>query len=273
MKTATVILVLAGTASIGFVGWRVHAMRKQTVNHFAVVGDASSSYTGGCASVVGAAEEVVRVSQVSRGSTLTVLMTGDTQSANEPRELARYLVPASRKIIEDRHANERRQSEILRDIATKCHAVSPASISPVFMGVREAIASLRAQGCGSGSHCELQVATDLEENVEPAFKAALDSRGGTRGSLVRSFGEKLKNDGIEVVFCGLAATGGGPRDSLRRTVNRRNRRDSRREDRLQQVWSSVFTNRDSVRFEPFCPSWSDPDLSREAVFGGYKTRR
>src|SRR5712692_4139261 len=148
MKTTTVIVLLAGIASIGFIGWRVHAMRKQTVNHFAVVGDASLSYTGGCASLVGSAEELVRVSQASRGSTLTVLMTGDAASANEPRELARYLVPASRKIIEDRHANEHRQSEILRDIAAKSHAVAPASISPVFMGVKEAIASLRAQECG-----------------------------------------------------------------------------------------------------------------------------
>jgi hypothetical protein len=57
MKTTTLIMFLASTASIGFIGWRVHAMHNQTVNHFAVVGDASLSYTGGCASVVGLAEQ------------------------------------------------------------------------------------------------------------------------------------------------------------------------------------------------------------------------
>src|SRR5437016_4562846 len=98
MKPTTVILLVASAASIGFIGWRVYAIRKQTVNHFAVVGDASLSYTGGCASVVGSAEEELHTARVSHGSTLTVLMTGDANSANEPRELARYLVPTGRKV-------------------------------------------------------------------------------------------------------------------------------------------------------------------------------
>jgi hypothetical protein len=264
MKTAAVIVLLASAASIGFIGWRVHAIHTQIASHFAVVGDASLSYTGGCASVVGLAEEGLRSARLSQGSSITVLMTGDANSANEPRELARYRVPISRKVIEDRHADERRQSEILHDIAARCHAVSPASISPVFMAVKEAIAGLRAQGCRSGSHCELRVASDLEENVEPEFKAALDSRQGTK----RSFGNQLDNDGIEVVFCGLATTGGGPKDASRRKVNsRRIRRDSRRQDRLQQLWSSVFKNPEGVRFEPFCPTWSDTGLSRAPGLG------
>ena len=44
-------------------------------------------------------------------------------------------------------------------------------------------------------------------------------------------------------------------------------------DRLQEIWSSVFTNPGNVNFEPFCPSWSDPNLSREAAVGRHKMRR
>jgi hypothetical protein len=170
-------------------------------------------------------------------------------------------MPTSRKVIEDRHANERRQSEILRDITAECHALREAPISPIFMAVKEAIAGLRAEGCGNGSHCALRVASDLEENAEPAFKAILDNRSG----IGRLPGEKLNNNGIEVLFCGLAATGGGTRDTLHRTAIRCKRRDSRREDRLQQVWSSAFTNPGDTKFEPFCPTWSDTGLSREVA--------
>src|SRR5438445_199734 len=100
MKTTTVIALVATTLSIGFVGWRVHAMHEESVNHFAVLGDASLSYTGGCASMAGSAEQELHAARVSRGSTLSVLMTGNSDSANEPNELARYVVPASRKVIE-----------------------------------------------------------------------------------------------------------------------------------------------------------------------------
>ena len=97
MKNTTLIVLLASAASLGFVGWRVCAVHKQTVNHYALIGDASQSYTGGCASIVGLSEEELHTARVSQGSTLTVLMTGDAGSADEPRELARYVIPASRK--------------------------------------------------------------------------------------------------------------------------------------------------------------------------------
>lgn len=255
MKTIA-MAVLLSTAAVGFIGWRVYEIHTQTVNHFAVLGDASSSYTGGCAAMVASAEAVLRAA-ASASSTLTVLVTGDGATANEPRELNTYSIPTSRRVIEGRHAKEQRQLAVLRDIAAKCSAIRPTSTSPVFMAVREGIAVLRARGCREGSHCELRVSSDLEENVDPQIKAQLSSQHGPDVALRRT----LNNAGIEVLFCGLAATGGGAKDPSRRAIGRPTHRDSNRGARLEQTWSQLFANPEIVRFEPFCSNPRDPQLS------------
>jgi len=93
MKQPIVILISACVATVGFVGWRVHEMRSERVNHFALVQDPSRSFTGGCASLVGSAEAVLRNPGVSRDSTLTVLVLGDDSTAHEPQRLASYSIP------------------------------------------------------------------------------------------------------------------------------------------------------------------------------------
>ena len=77
MKLQVVILISACVATVGFIGWRMHVMRNHAVNHFELVYDPSLSFTGGCESLVGAAEKVLRNPGVSENSTLTVLSVGD----------------------------------------------------------------------------------------------------------------------------------------------------------------------------------------------------
>jgi hypothetical protein len=47
----------------------------------------------------------------------------------------------SRRVIEGRKANERQQAALLREISKTCNSVQPTSISPIFMGVRQALAA------------------------------------------------------------------------------------------------------------------------------------
>jgi hypothetical protein len=248
-KTSTLLVPLVSLAVVAFAGWRVYAMKREPVNHFAILEDPSLSYTGRCQATVGSAEHILRGPRVSRGSKLILLVLGDSRTANEPRELGKYDMPISSKVIEGRKANERRQQALLQEISNKCRSIGSTSLSPIFIGVRQAIADLRGEGCTEISHCELWVSSDLEENVEAGIKGRL-SRTPRQGPLPAA----LDNNGIDVTFCGYATTAGQTAHPRGREVRRFTGRSSARDDRLQGVWTSLLTNPERVRFQPYCPS-------------------
>jgi hypothetical protein len=249
MKHPFVILISACVATVGFVGWRMHTMRSHMVNQFEEVQDPSLSFTGGCGSMVGSAEAVLRNPNVSAQSTLTVLVLGDDSTAREPRRLATYAIPTSRKVIEGKRANVERQASLLQDLRARCESVRPTSVSPIFLGVKQAIADLGAEGCKEGSACGLWVTTDLEENGVRAIKERLDHAHGAKEPLPAP----LDNSGINVTFCGFAQTAGQLVDPTGREIRRAVARDPRRDDRLQAVWRALFTNPELVNFNPYCP--------------------
>jgi len=122
------------------------------------------------------------------------------------------------------------------------------------MGVKQAVADLRSEGCAEGSHCKLRVNSDLDENVEAGIKSRLI------GARKRSpLPMPLDNDGIDVTFCGYAATAGRIVDRTGREVRRFAGRNPAHEDRMQQTWLSIFTNPERVKFEPYCPKQSAPE--------------
>ena len=163
----------------------------------------------------------------SQGSTLTMLALGDGRSANEPQQLGTYSIPRSRQVIEGAHANARHRQELLLDIWDKCNSAGGISTSPIFLGVKQSIASLRSKGCKESSHCQLLVSSDLEENVEPAIKERLNHRNSKRELPTR-----LDNRGIGVVFCGFAATAGVIEDASGREIRKATPRNPGREDRI-----------------------------------------
>jgi hypothetical protein len=255
MKNPVVILISACVATVSFVGWRAHTMRSQIVNQFAEVQDPSLSFTGGCASMVGSAEAVLRDPNLSAKSTLTVLVLGDDSTAREPRRLATYSIPASRKVIEGKRATVGRQGILLQDLWTQCESVRPTSISPIFLGVKQAIADLRAEGCKDGSQCGLWVNSDLEENGVRAIKERINRARHAKEQLPIP----LDNGGIMVTFCGFAQTVGLLVDPSGHEVRRTVARDPGRDDRLQAVWRALFTRPELVSFQPYCP---EPSSSR-----------
>jgi hypothetical protein len=253
MNKRLLYVFLACGASLGFVAWRVHAVKTQVTPHFEIVEDFSLSHARGCDSLVGLAERVLNTQSVTRNSTLTVLAVGDQTTADEPWRLARYSIPRDDKVLEGRTEKLRRQQDLLRDLRNRCRAARRTTISPIFLGVKQAIADLRAQGCSGTSHCELFVDSDLEENVETSIKKSLNNpSGGTR-----TLPPPLNNDGIDVTFCGLAVTAGRIVDPSGREIRKVHPRDPGRDDRLRQIWRSLFSRREAVRFEPYCPTPSD----------------
>jgi hypothetical protein len=234
---------------VGFVGWRVHVLKNRETTHFGLVEDPSLSHSEGCESLLGLAEKALSTDGISPDSTLTVLVIGDETTANEPWQLGMYSIPMTRKALEGRTANSRRQQAVLHDIWSKCQTVHRTTISPIFLGVKQAVADLRAQGCKETSHCQLLVNSDLEENVEKSIKKRLN-RTTDENHILPS---PVENEGIDVAFCGLAVTAGRSVDSSTRGLRKAPPRTPGREDRLREIWQSLFTNPAVVRFEPYCP--------------------
>ena len=261
MKKGILYAVLFCGASAGFVGWRVYTVRTQDTPHFELVQDPSLSHPEGCESLLGLAERALRTDGVSSGSTLTVLVIGDEATANEPWQLGRYSILRIRKVLEGRTANLRRQQDVLHDIWNRCQTVRRTTISPIFLGVKQAIADLRAQGCRETSHCQVFVDSDLEENVENSIKKSLNNTSNGK----RILPSPITNDGIDVVFCGLAVTAGRMVDPSGRAIRRASPRDPSRDDRLRKIWRSLFTKPEVVRFEPYCPKPVDLRKSGEAL--------
>ena len=257
MRPQILCAVLFCVASVSFIAWQVYAVSKHETPHFEIVQDPSASHGNGCESLIGLAEQVLDTHGATAGSTLTVLVMGDQSTASEPWRMGTYSVPTVRKVLEGRSARVRQQHEILRDISGKCRSLRRTSISPIFLGVTQAVADLHARGCKATSHCQLFVDTDLEENVEPAIKRALLKNDGPKHISL----SPVDNAGIGVIFCGVAVTDGRIHDRAENAARQFITRDSNRAKRTQEIWRSLFAESGTVRFEPYCPNSTELERS------------
>jgi hypothetical protein len=248
--------VLSCLGLVSFVGWRVYAVRTRETVHFAIVKDPSASHGNGCASLIGLTQKVLETNGAASGSTLTVLVLGDQSTANEPWRLGAYSVPTVRKVL-DVSRKRRQQLEILADISGKCQPLRPTTISPIFLGVTQAVADLRARGCKATSHCQLFVDSDLEENVEPLIRDMLNKGEGPKHISL----PQVDNSGIDVMFCGVAVTDGRIHDRAEKGVRQFVTRDSNHIHRAQDAWRSLFAEPAIVRFEPYCSNSVEPTAS------------
>jgi hypothetical protein len=240
--------------SVSFVTWRVYAVRNRETAHFEIVKDPSASHGNGCASLIGLTEQVLETNDAASGSTITVLVLGDQSTANEPWRLGAYSVPTVRKVLEGKFAKRRHQQQILADISGKCQTLGRTTISPIFLGVTQAVDDLRARGCKATSQCQLFVDSDLEENVEPSIRKRLNNGEGAKHISL----PQVDNSGIDVMFCGVAVTDGRIHDRGEKGVRQFVARDSSHVHRLQEVWRSLFVEPAIVRFEPYCPNSVEP---------------
>src|SRR5205085_1766126 len=103
-------------------------------------------------------------------------------------------------------------------------------------------------GCGKGSDCAVYVQSDLEETGDAQIKAALNRTGTDKPSLP----EPINNDGIGIVFSGIAETSGEAASTDGRKRRLTPPHNPQRADRIRAVWSALFTNPERLTFEPYC---------------------
>lgn len=254
MRNGLLCAVMGCILCAGFIGWRIHVLANYSAPQFTTIFDPSFSHPSDCESLLGLAGQALHADGVSQDSTLTMLVLGDAATANEPWQLGRYSIPVTRKVLEGKTANQQRLEELLTDIRRKCGAIRRTNTSPIFLGLKQAVADLHARGCKETSHCRVFVDTDLEENVETSVKESLNRSGKPKLALPGP----LDNYGIEVSFCGLAVTAGRIVRPSGKEVQRTVPPDPGREDRLRQVWLTLFTKPELIKFEPYCPDVGGP---------------
>lgn len=247
------ILFVLGALTIGLVGFalaKAFLFEKTPVPNSFVLLDWSDSTPDDCAAAVGLSRSGFTLPQMQRGSTVTLAVTGDESTANEPRSLGTYPVPISDKVFEGAKKNNQKLEDILSEIRGKCEQIPPVKKSSIFLAFKNAVAQLRSQGCGVKANCAILAKSDLQENVEPEIKAALR---GNKASLSK-LPAPIDNRGIRVTICGIAETKGlvnEPNGKSRQLTQNRNAASF---DLIRQVWGGLFTEPQSVTFTSFCPN-------------------
>jgi hypothetical protein len=241
-----IVAVLVSGSLTALIYWRKTHNAMRPVTHGAILNDLSDSMAPqDIPSILGLTQEFLNKPQLRAKSNLTVMTTGDDSSKGEPRFLVRYEVPFSTRALEGKGSILKRKKEILADLELKLKKLRHTNRSPIVLAVSRGIQELQGGGCGSGSGCFLFVRTDGEELSERSVKAAIEKSGNSKD--LSAF---ISNEGINVIFCGLAETNDAANADRSRTPVIH---DVRHEDHLQRVWRSLFSVPSFVTFEPYCP--------------------
>lgn len=248
MKSNVVLALLLGVGTVGFLAWRVWTVSTMEAPQYEVVEDPSGSHGPACASLEGLVGRILDSPGATSGSVLTVLDLGDESTANEPRRIGTHPFLTNRRVAQSDREIARERASIVDEINAQCRAIGQTNISPIFLGVEQAVADLHARGCVARSHCTLIVDSDLQENVEASIKVRF--AGPTKHA--RALPPPIDNAGIEVVFCGYVVAVGRSDSPSGRTVGPVPPRNAAQEERLQQIWRELFTMPEGVSFEPYC---------------------
>jgi hypothetical protein len=243
---AVIVIALICSATLGFFYWRHCVTTQMPIAQAVEIGDRSRSVTNEEEGVPALGRRTFGLPGMRKGSTLTVLVTGDAATADEPVLVAKYEMPVSRRALEGKRADADRKEAILADLVGRLQKLGRTDRSPIFLAVERGVEQLRSGGCTPQTTCYLFIKTDGQELSEPGVRNAL------RGSRARaSLPTPIPNEGIRVVFCGLSETSGDASEGGTRH-NYTRVRDVARIDRVREVWGALFTQPELVSFEPYC---------------------
>lgn len=238
-----IVSILVSFLAITLLWWRYESYSKTA--HFVAAYDRSDSKSKDCPCMRSVAERAMATAGITNQSTFTVLATGDEATANEPVLIAQYQLPISRHLTEDPNAVNQHQVEILSDLATKCDQTAPTHRSPILLTISRSIEVLHTKGCDKDSRCVLYVISDGEELVDKSLKQVINGQTNNAQSA-----QQLNNEGIRIIFVGIAETKGSMQGKNQFTRVR----DPQRARHLQDAWRAQFSAPDLVSFEPFCQS-------------------
>lgn len=240
------LIVFCAVTTFGY--WRYKASHDaRPIAQIAIMRDASDSIPSDCDQVVGLTERALSMPDVGPGTSITLMRSGDDTTANEPQLLGKFQVPEIRRVIEGQRLAARQRAELITNLKTRCEEIKHTQASPIFQSVQRGVEYLRSTGSSTAPRY-LFLQTDGEETVNLQIKKALDQKLATKSKLPRP----VSNNGIQIVFCGLAETVGTATSTGNKVRRMTKQRDPERNARMQEVWLTLFTNPELVTFEPYC---------------------
>jgi hypothetical protein len=206
----------------------------------AIVRDVSASPRNGCETVAALAAEVTRLGGLGSESILTLFTTGDRTNAYAAKLIKAFPIPFSKKVMEGQKAIGRRRAEFVDLVKSSCDSLPKTDVSPILAAVKDAVAQMR-KTCGTNASCVIFVQTDGDETIDPNLRAAL--RGSA--SAMERVKDSIDNAGVKIAFCGFSQTQAIlPKAASRRAPF----------ERMEKVWTSVFTDASNVSATPYCPN-------------------
>src|SRR5437867_2456196 len=136
---ATIAATLISASALGFFYWRAHAREPKRATHRVEVLDNSGSTADEPGAFIRLAERALNEPKVTRGSILTVIALGDDRTGNEPRLVAKYGVPYSRRVLEGKGKVARRTSEIFSNLKGRLEKFPRTNRSPIFQALKRAV--------------------------------------------------------------------------------------------------------------------------------------
>ena len=247
-RTKKLLLAIGSVCLLaGLFLWHYVGAGKTHPTHAVILRDPSDSVRSGCDCTTALIKRAFADPNIALGSTVTLTVTGDLSTANEPQMLASVEVPTTRQVMHGREATATQRDKLIEQINGACQKAIRTKSSPIFLALARAVQHLHNLGCGPNSGCTVYAQTDLEENTEQRIKHALDRAASEKEPLPAP----IDNTGINVVITGIADTIGittEPR--LPKQLTRP--RDPDRAARLRSVWQKLFTDPQRVVFEPYC---------------------
>jgi hypothetical protein len=238
MKKSIIIAIIAALANTAC---DENIFTTPPPEHALAAVDNSLSITPDCAGLTSAIRAVSRDAGFIEGSTVSLLVIGRSAlRAEATRGFERKLPIPSDAILGRNDAEiEKAQAAIFAGFETACASAPPSRSSPILRLLQDGVADLHAKGCGPKSHCRLEAQSDLHEDVDRTFHAAITRLArNPKTDLPSSLVGAIDNAGIDVHICGGAAqaVSGGPEPS---------------QVALHRLWMKAFTH-PTVSFKPFC---------------------
>lgn len=240
MNTKAILGSAVAVTALGLIlaaAWALITRAPEPAPHTAYIIDYSDSRTINCGNVATAIGELQRSAKLKKASRFFLFGTGDSSTSDEPVLLGSYEIPIKLRVLEGQSAAEAESGKFLETVQTRCRQEPVKTRSPIILAVKRVVDTLQANGCKPGTGCRLYVQTDGQELSETNLKQRLEGKGKSSDSAP----VRISNNGIAVNVCGFA--------EVAKTPGRHNIDSS---DRMIKVWKSIFTDPESVVFQPHC---------------------
>jgi len=244
IASAKLVPALAVSAILAAVVW--HFATRVSLAHVMVGDDSSISVEKKCADLRNALQSfLVNKPGIRDGSTLAFLVIGADFRNPDPSLRFSEVIPVRSDSVygQDEQKFHQAENQFFDKVEGICEAAEVRRSSPIYELVRQGIAHLRSVGCGPGGPCYYLIKTDLDEDIQPELRAAIERAAKNPSAEVSpELSGSIDNRAVVIHVCGTSEA----------TPRRETGRAPASPDARIRIWRQLFTHPELVSFSPFC---------------------